>query len=473
MSEIQKILTDSYAEYYGKKPESCSRITQAGSDRTYMRFKSGKSSVIGVYSENIVETETFIYFTQVFKSLNLNVPDIYFVAEDLKSYFIEDFGDDLLLGIVEKENKTGVFSEHLDELYKKSLKALAKMQVTAAGYLDFSRAYSISTFDTQSILFDLNYFKYYFLNRTGISYDEKKLQDDFDRFADVLSSEGWKFFMFRDFQARNIIIKNEEPYFIDYQGGRKGAPEYDVASLLFQAKAMIPDEEKQELLDYYFEQLSTYVHIDKIDFYSRFFSYAYIRILQTLGAYGNKGLIERKQHFVESIPFALKNLAALLDSHPILNSYPELNRVLREITVLRIFENVVYPEFTITVYSFSYKKGIPADTTGNGGGFVFDCRGIENPGRYPEYKTKTGKDKEVIDFFKQNSDIDSFAANAFQTVCPTIENYKQRGFNSLMISFGCTGGQHRSVYCAEKMAENIRKKFKVAVRLIHREQNLD
>lgn len=469
MKDIKQILTDYYSIFYGVSPEKCSRITQAGSDRSYFRFVNGNRSVLGVYSENITETETFLYFSSVFKSVGLNVPDIFYVSEDLNCYFIEDFGDDLLLGIVERERKTGGFNDYLTELYKKSLKALVKMQITSASYIDFSKAYSISEFDTQSILFDLNYFKYYFLNRTGLNYDEKKLQDDFECFASGLSDDGWKFFMFRDFQSRNIIIKNDEPYFIDYQGGRKGAPEYDVASLLYQAKAAIPEEKKQELLDYYYGQINTYVNIDKQNFTKRFYSYVYVRVLQTLGAYGLRGLIEKKQHFVESIPFALRNLEQLLQTRPVLESYPELSRVLHEISVLKSFENHVFPEFTVTVYSFSYKKGIPEDKTGNGGGFVFDCRGIHNPGRYTEYKTKTGRDKAVIDFFKSNSDIDDFVLNAIASVKPTIDNYIERDFNSLMISFGCTGGQHRSVYCAEHMAEFIRNNYNVPVRLIHRE----
>jgi aminoglycoside/choline kinase family phosphotransferase len=408
----------------------------------------------------------------VFKSLDLNVPEVYFISESRTSYFIEDFGDDLLLGIVEKTTKKDGFNNSLTDLYKKSLSALARMQVTAASYIDFSRTYSIREFNTQSILFDLNYFKYYFLNRSGINYDEKLLQDDFESFSQKLSSEGWKFFMFRDFQARNIIIKDNEPYFIDYQGGRLGAPEYDVASLLYQAKALIPEAKKAELLEFYFFQLSSYVSLDREEFYSRFYSFVYVRVLQTLGAYGLRGLIEKKQHFVESIPYALKNLGELLNSKPMLDVFPELNRVLHELSALKSFENIVYPEFTISVSSFSYKKGIPEDPTGNGGGFVFDCRGIHNPGRYAEFKTKTGRDKEVIDFFKDNSDIDDYVANAIISVKTTIDSYVERGFNSLMISFGCTGGQHRSVYCAEQMTKFVRETYKLKVNLHHREMGI-
>jgi len=469
MNEKYQILSDLYLECYGTKPENYSIIKQAGSNRNYFRLIKGDKTVIGVYSNNIVETETFLYFTQVFKSCKLNVPEVFYVSEDKTCYLLEDLGDDLLLDIVVKEYKNGGFNNYLTDLYKKSLSALVEMQIAAASYIDFSKAYSISEFNSQSILFDLNYFKYYFLNRCGVTYDEKKLQDDFERFADILSMSGWKFFMFRDFQARNIIIKNSKPYFIDYQGGRKGAPEYDVASLLYQAKAAIPEDKKLELLDYYYEQFNSYVSVDKQSFYNRYYFYVYLRILQTLGAYGLRGIIEMKQHFVESIPFALENLRTLLKTNPVLSVFEELNRVINEIAVKNAFENQIYPEFTVTVSSFSYKKGLPGDKTGNGGGFVFDCRGLDNPGRYAEYKTKTGKDKEVKDFFKKHPGIDVFVDNAITMISPTIENYIGRGFNSLMVSFGCTGGQHRSVYCAEKVSKYIRNKYKVSVKLVHRE----
>lgn len=473
MTLILKALTENYIEFTGTVPDKIELITQAGSPRKYYRFYKNSDTILGVYSNNIPETETFLYFSEVFDSLEMNVPKIYFVSANKNCYFIEDFGDDLLLNIVEKEKRENGFSKRLIELYKKALSALARMQVTAAGYLDFSKSYSISEFDSQAISFDLNYFKYYFLNQTGINYDEKKLQDDFDSFANSLSSEGWKFFMFRDFQARNIIVKNGEPFFIDYQGGRKGAPEYDVASLLYQAKAAIPEKIKKDLLDYYFDQLSTYVNVDKQNFYNRYYSFVYLRIMQTLGAYGLRGLIENKQHFLDSIPFAISNLANLTKTNPVLSSYFELSRILDQVSMLTGFEKTIYSEFTINVFSFSYKKGIPKDKSGNGGGFVFDCRGIHNPGRYPEYKTKTGLDKEVIEFFKQSSEIDTFTENAIAIVKPTIENYIERGFNSLMIGFGCTGGQHRSVYCAEKITKFIRENYKVSVNLEHRELEIE
>ncbi|MCF0207712.1 MAG: phosphotransferase [Bacteroidales bacterium] len=349
-----------------------------------------------------------------------------------------------------------------------------KMQIEAGKHIDFSKAYSISEFNEQSILFDLNYFKYYFLNRLDIQYDEKALQDNFDKLAARLAKNGIKNFMFRDFQARNILVKNEEVYFIDYQGGRKGAMQYDVASLLWQAKAQIPNEHKTELLRFYIEEVAKSINIDKQEFENEFWIYLYIRILQTLGAYGNRGLIEKKRHFIESIPFQIQNLEELSQTHDSLSEYSELRRVIAEICKFKKdFETVKYDQLTVNVMSFGFKHGLPEDKTENGGGFIFDCRGNHNPGRYEQYKKLTGRDKEVINFFKQNGDIDEFIENIKPVISPTIENYMQRGFTSLMICFGCTGGQHRSVYCAENIARFIHQKYGIRVILKHREQNIE
>lgn len=469
-SELEKLI-QFYFKSYGYYPDSHAMITQAGSPRKYFRFVKDNVSILGVYSENTLETETFIYFSQVFTDLKLNTPEVFKVSDDMKYYFIEDFGDDLLLDLLLKSKSEKGIDSEITKLYKKSLTALVKMQVEAEFEIDFDKAYMFEKFDSQAILLDLNYFKYYFLNRSGITYNEKKLQEEFETFADSLYSNGPSLFMFRDFQARNILIKDGEPYFIDYQGGRLGAPEYDAASILYQAKANLPEKTRKQLRDYYFTELQKHISVDYDDFCDRFYKYVYLRILQTLGAYGFRGLIEHKQHFVESIPHALKNLKQLLKLHTFPKYLHEMSRVLNLISETKIFENKLYSSFTIQVLSFSYKKGMPIDNSGNGGGFVFDCRGIHNPGRYAEYKTKTGKDKDVIDFFKAHSDIDKFFGNVVSVVKPTIENYIERGFNSLMISFGCTGGQHRSVYCAEAMTKYIREYYGVDVVLKHREMS--
>ena len=473
---IEQILTQRYTEFYKIEPTKVEAITKAGSNRSYYRFydKNGET-VLGVYSNNIPETKTFLYYSVIFSNLNLNTPQIYHVSEDTLTYFIEDFGDDLLLKVVESEYKQyGKFTDRLDDLYHKSINALVKLQIAAGKAIDFSLAYSISEFNSQSILFDLNYFKYYFLNRLDIPYDEKLLQDDFDALASHLAENGTKAFMFRDFQARNILVKDEQVYFIDYQGGRKGAIQYDMASLLWQAKAKIPNDKKLELLKFYINEVAKNSEIDKTVFEREFWFYLYVRILQTLGAYGNRGLIEKKRHFIESIPFAIDNLKELHETHPILGEYKELDRVISEVVKCKQkFEYVKYNELTINVMSFGYKNGLPEDKTENGGGFIFDCRGNHNPGRYEEYKKITGLDQPVIDFFKQHGDIDVFIENIKAVISPTIENYISRGFTSLMICFGCTGGQHRSVYSAENIAKYIHEKYGVKVILKHRELGIE
>ncbi len=472
LNENEKKTLDSFVLFTGKHPDRIERLMQAGSDRIYYRFRYENKSIIGVYSNNTEENSTFIYFTQLFKSLDIKVPELFYVTEDKTIYFLEDLGDNSLFDIVQKDNKTGEITDNTKTLFKKAITELAKMQITSAAYIDFDKCYQISEFNKESILFDLNYFKFYFLKVSGIKFDERKLQNDFNSIASYLAKNGDKFFMFRDFQSRNIMIKDGEPYFIDYQGGRKGAIQYDLASLLFQAKAQLPEYVKEELLEHYIEQVKSYIPVDKDEFINQFNYYALIRILQTLGAYGFRGLIEKKSHFIESIPFALQNIRIMLENKNVFKNYTELYNVLCQIAATERFNPVVFPEFTITVTSFSFKKSYPEDKTGNGGGFVFDCRGIENPGRYLEYKTLTGRDKEVIDFFKSNSDIDKYILSVIKTVKPTIDNYIERKFNSLSISFGCTGGQHRSVYCAEQMTKYIKKHYKIGVRLVHRELNI-
>ncbi len=467
IQELPPKLTEFYKETYKIIPDSIQPISQAGSPRSYFRFFNNKSSILGVYTENIAETETFLYYSEVFSKLKLNTPEVYAVSEDKTCYFIEDFGDDLLLDLLLKRKTEDFIPREIKDLYKKSLSALINMQVKASESIDFEKAYSIKEFNAQSIIFDLNYFKYYFLNPCGISYNEKKLQDDFEEFASQLEQTNLKLFMFRDFQARNILVKNNEVYFIDYQGGRLGAPEYDLVSLLYQAKAELSEDAKLELKDYYFSNLSKHFTINKKDFDASFFRYAYLRVLQTFGAYGLRGLIEKKQHFLDSIVFAIKNLNSLLNLHSLGDGLFELKRILKELGQTNKFEKLIFDEFTVQVCSFSFKKGFPDDKSGNGGGFVFDCRGIHNPGRYPEYRSQTGKDKAVIEFFKTKTDIDDFVEKAKLTVNSTILNYKERGFNSLMINFGCTGGRHRSVYCAEAMAKYIKEEFEVSVVLNH------
>lgn len=472
LNQYAKRIYDSFIIFTGSHPEKIEMLAPAGSDRKYYRFYYGPKTLIGVCSDNLEENRSFFYFTRVFNSLSLNVPELFYVSDDETVYFLEDLGDVSLFDLVMTDAKRGGFSSVTLSLYKESINELVRMQISSAPYIDFSNCYQISDFNQESILFDLNYFKFYFLKVSGLNFDECKLQIDFDNLSKTLAETGDKFFMFRDFQARNIMIKNGAPYFIDYQGGRKGAIQYDLASLLYQAKAQLPSEIKEELLNHYIDQVETYIPVNRIDFINQFNNYVLVRVLQTLGAYGYRGLIEKKVHFIESIPFALENIRSILSQTSEFDKYPELNSVLKQLALTDRFQPKSFSEFTVTITSFSFKKSYPNDDTGNGGGFVFDCRGVENPGRYNEYKKLTGRDQEVVYFFKDNTDIDKFVANIIKTIKPTIDNYIKRNFNSLAISFGCTGGQHRSVYCAERVADYIRKNYKIGMRLHHRELNI-
>jgi len=377
-----------------------------------------------------------------------------------------------LFSFLESHRKEG-FSERITDLYKKVLEQLLKFQIDASAGLDYTVCYPRDRFDKQSMMWDLNYFKYYFLKLAHISFDEQSLEDDFDVFTDYLLKTDCNYFLYRDFQSRNIMIHEEKLFFIDYQGGRKGALQYDVASLLYDAKANIPEAEREELLEFYLDELNQYKHTDRDKFKSLFCGYVLIRIMQAMGAYGFRGFYEKKKHFLKSIPFALKNLETLLLNNTIQVKLPELFRVLKAVTESEFLKSISpnNDKLTVRVSSFSYKRGIPADPSGNGGGFVFDCRAIHNPGKYEEYKHLTGKDPQVQKFLEEKSTIAGFLAPVFSLVSNSVEVYTLRGFSHLCVSFGCTGGQHRSVYAAEKMAEYLKNNYPVTVVLQHIEQD--
>ncbi len=452
-------------------------IPLSGGDRRYFRFYTAFKSYLGCYNENVKENEAFFYFTNHFKKIDIPLPQIIAINSEQEIYILEDLGKESLLNNLEEKG----FSEEVYGLYKKSLNALAKMQILGAENLNFDAALTTKEFGKQAIMSDLLYFKYYFIDTLKIAYDKQQLLEDFDALANYLTKTEHKMFMFRDFQSRNIIVNNGDVFFIDYQGGMKGALQYDVASLLWQAKADLSEQWKTDLLEYYIsvinELLPTLVQKDV--FISQYNGYVIIRMLQVLGAYGFRGLFERKAHFLASIPLALRNLKWFLANRKVGLIVPTLDQILSQITddqVIKRFETQKATETTpliVKVKSFSYKKsGIPKDESGNGGGFAFDCRGILNPGRFEPYKKITGREKEVIDFLEQQTKMPDFMNNVFNIVDISVEDYLSRGFDSLAINFGCTGGQHRSVYAAEQTARHLRNKYKVKVELEHVEQGI-
>ncbi len=467
-SDILKIL---YKKYVGQEPDEVIEMPASGSNRRYFRLK-GNPTLIGVLGECLEENKAFLYMDRHFLSKGLPVPKVLAQSDDCMAYLQDDLGDTILFNSIEKGRKTRVFSDEEKKLLAATIKQLCEFQFLGADGMDFSYCYPAPEFNRRSIFWDLNYFKYCFLKATGLEFSESKLEDDFQHLADVLLRSSSATFMYRDFQSRNVMIKDGKPWFIDFQGGRKGPFYYDVASFLWQAKANFPDSLREQLINEYIKALRKYKPVDEDYFHSQLRHFVLFRTLQVLGAYGFRGYFEKKPHFMQSVPFAINNLRNLLKKPYV--EYPYLNQVLNELVNMTQFTDEISKHtLTVKVMSFAYKKGIPNDPSGNGGGFVFDCRAVNNPGKYDRYKPFIGLDQPVIDFLENDGEILTFLDHAYALVDASVKRYVERGFTNLMICFGCTGGQHRSVYSAQHMAEHIHKKFNVKVELIHREQNIE
>jgi aminoglycoside/choline kinase family phosphotransferase len=474
MQTIIEDIRNLFSSYSAEPVSGIEKIPQSGSNRIYFRLTTNSKSYIVTYGNNVQENLTFIRFSRHFRTSHSPVPEIYAVNKDNTIYIQEDFGDVSLLNKLEQHG----YTEYVQGLFKQSLKALAHLQINGNTGLDYDWCLTSKEFGKQAILSDLLYFKYYFLDTLQIPYDKEKLIDDFEALSNYLSYVDHKYFMFRDFQSRNILIEEDKVHFIDFQGGMKGALQYDVASMLWQAKAELPDDWKNNLLEYYMDCAEDILNkpLDRARFIGQYNGYVLIRLLQVLGAYGFRGLFERKAHFLISIPLALKNLKWFLTNKHVGIVLPEFERLLNLIVddkIIRRFEPLHADEQTplvVRINSFSFRSGIPNDTGGHGGGFVFDCRGILNPGRLDAFKTKTGRDKDVKDFLEQQTKMPEFLNSVYDIVDISVEDYIKRGKGSLMINFGCTGGQHRSVYAADALERHLRNKFKVKIQLNHTEQ---
>jgi aminoglycoside/choline kinase family phosphotransferase len=447
------------------------QLAQAGSDRQYFRVQTAQRSYIVTYNNNIPENSAFFEFTRHFQSKQLAVPEIYHISTDKCFYIQSDLGDTSLFNIIQSEG----YTDRTFELYQKTFAQLARLQIQGGTGLDYDYCIATRSFDRQAIYSDLLYFKYYFLRALKLNYDKNLLLNDFEMLSYYLMQERNKFFMMRDCQSRNVMVKDEKVYFIDYQGGMQGALQYDIASMLWQAKAALPFEWRDELVSYYFDRANELLNnqLNKNHFLENYHGFVLIRMLQTLGAYGFRGLFERKAHFISSIPFALKNLKWFLENKKIPIRLPELERLLHEMVnenIIKRFENEKASKeskLTVRINSFSYKQIMPSDTSGNGGGFVFDCRGILNPGRFEQYKKLTGRDKEVQEFLMYQTEMPVFLQHIYSMIDISVNDYLQRDFDSLMVSFGCTGGQHRSVFAADSLAKHLKEKFGVKVEVKH------
>ena len=442
-----------------------------GSGRKIIRLVGAGKTAIGILYGVREENAAFLEFSRHFRRHALPVPEIY--AEDLEhgAYLEEDLGDTSLFELLSNNRKGEQIGPQVMEAYRRSIATLPRFQVEAGRDLNYKVCYPRGSFDRQSISWDLNYFKYYFLRLAGIPFSEQALEDDFSRLTKFLLSAPRDYFLYRDFQSRNIMLRDGQPYFLDYQGGRKGALQYDVASLLYDAKADLPPELRQQLLDRYLEVLRGYVDVPREAFMQHYYAYVYIRIMQALGAYGFRGFYERKLHFLQSVPYALKNIRWLLHNVTLPVALP---------TLMDAFHNMLRSEklqalatdadnLVVQIVSFSFHRGLPKDESGNGGGFVFDGRSLPNPGREERFKALSGRDGPVIEYLSQQESVHQFMASVMSLVDASVSNYQQRGFKHLMLSFGCTGGQHRSVYLAEQAAKRLRGRPGVEVVVTHRE----
>lgn len=467
--EVVSELLQDHPEY---NVVSVDLLPQSGSDRQYFRVNMPDSSLVATFNTNVPENEAFIYFSKHFGAKGLQVPEILAINTGCTAYLQTDFGDTSLLNVLEKDG----FTETTKQLFKDSLTALAALQVKGDAGLNYTKCLTAREFGKQAILSDLLYFKYYFLDTLKTPYDKQAMLDDFNALAAYLSKTEFKYFMFRDFQSRNIMIKDGRPWLIDYQGGMKGAPQYDAASMLWQARANLPESWKLELFGHYMNELerTSGKKFDRDVFTSQYDGYVLIRLLQVLGAYGFRGLFERKAQFLTSIPQALRNLKWFIENKNLPVRVPEFLRMLSFCVSNEIIARFDPPQATedtplrVHINSFSYlRNGYPQDESGNGGGFVFDCRGVLNPGRITEYKTRSGTDKAVIDYLEQNTRMPEFLNSVFDIVDISVEDYIKRRFENLTINFGCTGGQHRSVYAAEQTARHLKNKYRVKTVVNH------
>src|SRR5438105_8788706 len=442
-----------------------------GSGRQIVRLANEKHSAVGILYGVREENLAFLEFSRHFRRHALPVPEIY--AEDLQhgAYLEQDLGDASLFEFLSNHRAGDEIAREVIEAYREVVTVLPRFQIEAGRDLNYKLCYPRGSFDRQSISWDLNYFKYYFLRLAGIAFNEQALEDDFSRLTKFLLSAGREYFLYRDFQSRNVLLRNGEPFFVDYQGGRKGALQYDVASLLYDAKADLPPELRQQLLDHYIEAVSKYTPLTRKTFMQHYYAFVYVRLMQALGAYGFRGFYERKAHFLQSVPYALKNLRWLLHNVKLPIALPTLLDAFNSMLGSEKLQGLATSAETLTVriFSFSFHRGWPKDETGNGGGFVFDGRSLPNPGREERFKPLTGRDAPVIEYLNQQESVHQFFASALSLVDASIQEYQRRGFRHLMVAFGCTGGQHRSVYLAEQLAKRLRPRTGVDVVLHHRE----
>lgn len=445
-------------------PQEIRELPSAGSGRLYYRIVLQKEeTILAAFNRDIEENKAWQSYTIHFQKLGFRVPKI-IAADQTRTYFLlQDLGDEQLLNLLLEKGEKNV-----KQYYRQVIEDLFRFQTQGVKGIDFSVAYPTRQFDARSVMWDLNYFKYYFAKTHSVIFNENDLEEDFQRFTNDLLKSRSDYFMYRDFQARNIMIYKGEPWYIDFQGGRKGPLQYDLVSLLYQAKANLSEEFRNELYELYLSQLQKTKPEEVPGFKKSFPLFVMFRIMQVLGAYGFRGIIQRKGHFLSSIPYATRNIRSLLDGH-FRGTYPELSKVLENISEIEKYNGIADPseKLTVEINSFSYKKnGCPLDLTENGGGFVFDCRSLPNPGRIATLRDYTGKQEPVIEYLEGKTEMKAFLESVSRIVYQSIDNYLDRGFTHLQVNFGCTGGKHRSVFSAEKLRSLLESEYNGKIKVI-------
>ncbi len=461
-----------FEDHFREEVKKLSPLAAHGSNREYFRITSASRSVIGAKNQDRLENEAFIAFSRHFKSKGLSVPEIYSEDLDKQIYLQQDLGDVTLFDhLLKSRDESKGFPDKLIKTYEQVVERLPEFQINGGADLDYRKSYPHHSFDRQSMMWDLNYFKYYFLKLAHIQFNEQQLEKDFRTFTDFLLQADGSHFLYRDFQSRNIMLMDNQPWFIDYQGGRQGALQYDIASLLFDAKADLPFEVREHLLDHYLNAVGKLIPIDREAFTKHYYAFVYIRIMQAMGAYGYRGFYERKTHFLQSIPYAIRNLEYLVRKVDLPIDIPVMMDVFQQLirsSALREFGKANL-RLKVRISSFSYKHGVPVDDRGHGGGFVFDCRFLPNPGREIAYKKLSANDQEVMDWFADKPDMDRWLKRIYSMVDTAVTSYEEQNFTDLMVAFGCTGGQHRSVHSANRLAAHLEETHDIDVVLHHRE----
>lgn len=463
-------LRELYKSTFGVEPELVEPLGAHASRRTIYRLRGSRGSVVGVHNLNIAQNRAFIGFTKHFRTAGLPVAEVYGVHSSIESYLVEDLGTTTLLDLhLQTRPAPEQITPDVLELYRKAASWLPQFQVVAGRSLDFSLCHQSQIYDRRNMLWDMNFFLNSFVREYGVSFDSVQLERDFEALSQFLSQAGAETFMYRDFQARNIMVRGEALSFIDYQEGRRGPLQYDVVSLVYQSKANLPPEARKSILQSYMDALGQVMEFDREQFLSYYHGFVFIRLMQVLGTYGEQGLKQKKEYFRQSIPYALKNLGNLLETIAPPIEAPELWRLMRELSASGTEVHKERPEndFSILLSSFSYRSGMPPIGGDHGGGFVFDCRCIPNPGREEQYKEMTGLDQPVRAYLDAKEESDMFFRHIIALIDQAVESYLKRGFNSLAVSFGCTGGQHRSVYFTERLARELRSRSGLKLEVQH------